>query len=229
MFFSSDATNDALLPVRSVSTGSNRAVTPSKVVRTSTPQRLSTPLRHGSANKERELATIAYDANVINRSSSRSMSRRKQRQWDNKNLFGLEFGSKTNNEGSSENAEQVFHQRYAFKVDWRSKFAELFQHNNHQVLESFRTCKDITSATGIANNNTHRKIRNDEWREAELAWLNVEKRLRSVMFRSLINNEQFRQYVEALEVFVMSFIETQCPTILPCPQLCGKSSLLPLR
>lgn len=203
--------NDSLQPVRSISTGSNRATTPSKVaVRNTTPQRNSTPLRYGSANKERDLSKLASDVSVLNRHPSRSISHRKQRQWENKNLFGLELINKDGlvNE-VLEKEEQIYHQRYAFKVDWRSKFAELFEHKNHNELESFRTCKDITSR-GDTNVNQHLKhIRNDEWREAEIAWLNVEKRLRSVLFRSLLNSEQFRLYVEALEIVILSFLETE--------------------
>jgi hypothetical protein len=202
--------SDSLQPVRSVSTGSNRATTPSKIaVRNSTPQRNSTPLRYGSANKERELSKLASDVDVLNRHPSRSISRRKQRQWENKNLFGLELVNKNGMmDEVLEKGEQVYHQRYAFKIDWRSKFAELFQHSNHNELESFRTCKDITAHSDANINHHHKRIRNDEWREAEIAWLNVEKRLRSVLFRSLLNSDQFRSYVEALEIVILSFLET---------------------
>lgn len=202
--------NDSLQPIRSVSTGSNRATTPSKIaVRNTTPQRNSTPLRFGSANKERELSKLAFDVDVLNRHPSRSISRRKQRQWDNKNLFGLELMDKNGMYNESlDKDEQNFHQRYAFKVDWKSKFGELFKHKNHNELESFRTCRDITAPSETNINISHKRIRNDEWRDAELAWLNVEKRLRSVLFRSLLNSEQFRSYVESLEIVILSFLET---------------------
>jgi len=102
-----------------------------------------------------------------------------------------------------------YRQRFAFKVDWRSKFADLFECKNEEALEHFRTCKDITNAINNLNSRGQKRIRNDEWREAEIAWMNVEKKLRLLLFRSIVDSEAFRSYVQALEIVLLSLVETK--------------------
>lgn len=93
-------------------------------------------------------------------------------------------------------------------IDWRNQFQKLFEAGNEDAMEDFRKCVGGTFTATVAR--SMRPVRDDEWMEAEAAWINkVEKRLRTVTVRCLRERADLnlRQFLLALEAVVMYFVE----------------------
>ena len=99
----------------------------------------------------------------------------------------------------------------SLRIDWRNQFSKLFEAGNEAAMDDFRKCIG-GSSTPAASNSSLRPVRQDEWKEAEAAWINkVEKRLRTVTVRCLREREdlKLREFLLALEAVLMYFVEMQ--------------------
>lgn len=103
---------------------------------------------------------------------------------------------------------------YGRTVDIRSAFGELFQAENSGELELFRSCGE--AATGL--NRAHTQPPRRWLSVSEAAWMQVEKRLRSIVRRAVLGQPELKEYMQALElvvVFVSSTGQLPPPHIIP--------------
>lgn len=164
------------------------------------------------------------------RSTSRSASRRKQRRWENSNLFGVQelLSAETFNQmiGASENDKDTFadgtgrhYTRYLFPVDdKKSAFADLFL--NRELLNIFRRCEEelTSSSSSRATKHVARSVE-------EQSWMNMEKKIRTI-FLSLLpsnNNSDAAQrrddalsiqpfvFLLCMEKLLFAFVEDELP------------------
>ncbi len=71
-------------------------------------------------------------------------------------------------------------------------------------MNDFRQCVDVQQNTAAT---TYRRLRTDYWKEAEEAWLKVEKRLRSAVQDTILVKPDMLAFVESLEAVLMYFAE----------------------
>ena len=93
--------------------------------------------------------------------------------------------------------------RFGLRVNWRSMFSQLFNAENAEKRESFRTCSNYVE--GIPRVQRSIPVRKDQWAEAERAWYQIEKRLRPIVVKSL-QKEEFCYFVHALEAVLLLFL-----------------------
>lgn len=199
------AADGALFNVQPTATESRRAITPSKLfTRQTTPQRSGSAGRSNSNNRERIVSDIHQDPHVIRSGPARPISVRRQRRWENKNLFGLDEHTKTKEDRileALENAD-LAKEGIPFEISWRSTLSELLKPNNHQLLHDFLSCKENFQVQLKANKAPSDK---SDWEVAEESWLTIEKRIRAAMVRSFNSSEVIRAFLSALERALLHF------------------------
>lgn len=211
----------ALSNVQPISTESRRAITPSKLfTRQTTPQRSNSAPRSNSNNRERFVNDINLDPRIIRTGPPRPISIRRQRRWENKNLFGLEDFSRSKEERMLEALENdVETEGVPFEVSWRSTLGELLKSKNQQILHDFLSCKDVFTSHKISRAPKDVSSLND-WEVAELTWIKVEKRIRAAILRSFSSSEVIRLFLGDLERVILHFAHTQ--EVLSTENLCDE-------
>ena len=147
--------------------------------------------------------------------SVRHLSRRQLRRQENDDaLRGGSYRLRTGTELDDDD-EDALEQQWdsmirSLKIDWRSQFSKLFESGNEDAMEAFRKCVggvDVMRGASFGTNRRYRRM--DEWMEAEAAWINVEKRLRTVTLRCLKERPDLKlgQFLLAMEVVVLYFCE----------------------
>lgn len=190
----------SLAPVPCTTGGGGRAVTPD-ITRSA-----SGNARTNSATKARARAIAEFLTDVpTKRHISRAKSHRKQRQWENKNLFGL-FAQEAELYYSLEDQDdrQDTLDDHQFYIQWRSNLSQLFDQSNKEALESFRTCQPLIESL----KNSTRKIRQGEWQTAEEAWFGCEKKIRTVISQTLQSmKKKTIMAIEELEHILLKAID----------------------
>jgi hypothetical protein len=230
----------------------NRNTTPSKIIRiggNTTPTQNLSPLTAGSRptsnpnsgnrpssnsrssavpNVVRLVQKTLKDEEVISklteRAPSRSSSRRKQRRWENMNLFGIHeilssHSKSTGGKGSEEEEEEYLNQ-YLFPVDVHNKpsaFHELFLHK--ELLSIFRHCEeDLSFSSSAVRTGSHHPLRTLE----DKAWLNIEKKIRTILLQTASENIKHFQFLFLIEKLLFSFVQGQ---LIPFNSASSSSSL----
>lgn len=129
---------------------SKRVITPSKIyIKQITPSRTT---NHQQINSNRSNSNNRIHSNEIlqiHQPISRSTSRKKQRQWENKNLFDFNqqflHHLKTSTNLIDDDGEDIVMDgnNMNFEIKWRSNFSEMLKSENQLSLQQFITCKDI--------------------------------------------------------------------------------------
>lgn len=207
--------DDELEFVVSTTSGSGRISTPSKspahVLLSS--NRASSATRTSSATKDRTLFQALQDTETVKRVAPRTTSRRKARQLENNTMAALhramlERGINIEDDDDEDERNPNSRAKFGIRVTIKSMFSELFEDKNSAMREEFRTCAMSTTVTALSSSSrsrSHIPIRNDQWGEAEKAWLQMETRLRNVVVRSL-SNEELCYFVRAMELVLLYFI-----------------------
>ena len=95
--------------------------------------------------------------------------------------------------------------KFGVNVSWKSMFCELFDTENDDVRELFRTC--LVGTTDMAKfKHSSITIRSDQWQESEAAWYRIEHRLRSVLIKSL-KCDTICLLLRSLEAIVLLFLD----------------------
>jgi hypothetical protein len=136
--------------------------------------------------------------------------RRKDRRFDNDNMLGLRRILTENGveplDDVDENGNFITSRvKFGLRVNWKSLFSELFNTENSNERESFRTCSNAVESVRVQRSIP---IRKDQWAEAESAWYRIENRLRAIVVRSL-QREEFCFYVRAVEAVLLYFLAKQ--------------------
>jgi hypothetical protein len=225
----------SLAPVAPVVSGGTRAITPSNENRNTTPSK-----RHGSAQRtssatkarERAIAEFVYDKEVLKRHSSRSVSHRKQRQWENKNLFGLypqeaELHYTSEREDLFEGTSFLEQKLSNMKIDWKSNISQLFESSNSDAKESFRTCQHTNyEQLQSLRNRSCRKTTQGEWETAEIAWLRVEKKIRAIISQTLVRTLKVMEEIQTVLFCAVAMKMSDKPYETSCLPSVADSSVL---
>jgi len=209
--------NVSLSTMRTVSPGQTavqRSVTPSKLptsliagpnggYRTTTPTttgRASSNPRSDSATK-RMMKTVGIENEINTVAIARSASRRKQRRWENMNMFGMELHHILT-------AEELLHPEtispeYLFQIETKSAFQELFLPKNHHILEAFRTC-DHQIPSSIVKNHTPKHLS-----IGDIAWLKIENRLRPILLQCLKKDPKLSLFLFCIEQVIFAYLTEQ--------------------
>jgi hypothetical protein len=200
----------ALSNIQSPNLESKRATTPSKLFnRQGTPQRSNSAPRSNSNNREySKVNDVSHGPQIIHRAPSRSISKKKQRQWENKNLFGVEsFKSKEQRLLEALENNDFAVEDVPFEIKWRSTLSKLLKPENQVLLHDFLSCKD--EATTSRNQVQKQRIRGHcDWYTAEDAWIKVEKRTRVAMFKSFAESTVIQAFIRDVERVVLYFGRT---------------------
>jgi hypothetical protein len=192
------SSNETISTIRLLSTA-QRSLTPSKIpVRNSTPQRATSNPRNISAGKTRLAAALSETE--VHRATSRSASRRKQRRWENQNIFSPEVNDILM-QGLEDEENHVRIRKPLFKVEMRSAFRELFEPKNAAALETFRMCAE-SLVTQEKANQKHLSC-------GEKAWLRVEKRLRQILIESVGKNVDIIAFIADLEELITTYVKQE--------------------
>jgi hypothetical protein len=181
---------DDSLSTLPVVSGSNRSTTPSKIQIF----RALTPQRSNSANKSKDIARAIVESTRA-QSSSRDISRRKQRRRDNNNMVGL-FEKMTIEDIDYSNNDE-FEDLGLIDNRYKSVFTELFEKENSNAKLFFLSCNKLPLARC---SQSQRKYKS----EAHKSWAGVEKRLRNVVVASL-KNESLKSFVTSIEIVLIYF------------------------
>lgn len=183
---------DSLRQIENVSSSSPRVVTPSKQ-RSVTPVKSTQPQRSSSAPRVGLLKSV-FDAQSCNGTFPRSASVRKQRRWENSNLRPSDIED-----------DSQLDEAFGLRVDWKSNFSQLFKAEHNREMESFRKCQ--IGACDAVPSTSKRSFRKDAWGRAEKIWLErVEKRLRSVVAKTLQLDEDLCEFVRAFEILLSYYL-----------------------
>jgi hypothetical protein len=163
---------DSLNIVQNVNAGgiaAPRNITPNKIQFPNSLRRPSPTIisRSNSTPKSRALSKIIYESqNIRPLSNTRSLSRRKERRYENDNLFGVNKYFK-DFEGTGDEKkmqeEILKNLNFSIKVDWRSSLSELFEPLNLNKMECFRSCHSSTNGLEVIESSSKRAIRTDKW------------------------------------------------------------------
>ena len=188
--------------------GSPRATTPSK-------QRAITPVKQPqrSSSTESKLTKAIMEAQSCSREKTRSLSRRRRRQWENVHLIDLNahIDDPLMSANFKENEDTPEYVGIA-PVEWKSSMSHLFLPENAEEMESFRKCRSVLSS--FSDVRTKHAFRKDEWEQVEMMWVErVEKRLRMIISKIVSENEAFQLYIQSVEDLLLYFIDkSQAPT-----------------
>ena len=114
-------------------------------------------------------------------------------------MMGLNFGvSPEEHEASLAEEDRAL--VYGVVVDIRSAFGELFEDSNRNELELFRSCGE----GALQQLNPRRLHAPRQWLSvSEAAWMQVERRLRSIVRRAVLTQPELKEYVQALEFVIV--------------------------
>ena len=158
--------------------------------------------RSNSAGKATTQRVVYETVSQIRSTSAyRPRSRRKERRFENDNMFGI--GNIKNWSKDNDDEDEVY-TIYDIK---KGAFGDLFTQDNMDVLQLFRSCNESTFTDSNCN-NSRRYMRRDQWETAERAWYKIEKRLRTII-PTILNNVQICLYLRALELILIYFMEKQ--------------------
>lgn len=116
--------------------------------------------------------------------------------------------------GGNENLSFLFHgeteagagveriDQFPFKVEWKNTMGNLFASKNLSALEAFRSVQNASYKQNFEN-HSRRKLRCDEWQEGEAAFLQIEKRLRSIISTSCETNSSVIPLLKAMEICII--------------------------
>lgn len=160
--------------------------------------------------KARALASATIEAQSCNNRAV-STSRRKLKRFENahlhdvtRSLMGLNFGVSPE-EHEETLAEEDRTLLYGVVVDIRSAFGELFEDSNRNELELFRSCGE----SALPQRNPRRLHAPRQWLSvSEAAWMQVERRLRSIVRRAVLTQPELKEYVQALEFILVCISES---------------------
>jgi len=191
--------DDSLASVLNINDGSKRATTP-QFKRNSTPQRSGSAPRSSSAPKSSRIAQAFADSRTSNRRISASTSRRKRQKWENDNLFGLQMllrKKQTSEDSAVFDEFESDQQSSGPDLNWNSMFSVILAEENTGALQAYLAC---SHSFDTRTKPRSRSLRDcfGEWDRAMFAWGMVEKRLRSVVIRTMSNVET-QTFVIALE------------------------------
>lgn len=223
--------DDSLGTVVNTEGGGSRASTPqmkrtqSRRQRQTTPQRAGSAPRSSSANKASALAKACFESQSCNRSLSRTAGRKKQQRWENDNLFGLNMFMKRidalnknlyDADGETEYADDNMSMRQGMSVNWQSLFGTLTNGEHADALEAYLMCSN--SYCTLRDNRQSKSIRDcvSEWDRAEFSWRKVEKRLRTILLRALINGrKEMEDFIASIEGILLGFENNDMDSIVP--------------
>ena len=173
----------------------------------STPTRvIFAPPRSSSASKAAQLKQRLFEAQTAQ--TTRASSQRKLRRYENDHVLpetnammqrlaqgddSLDFDESATSPGGP-------------ALDIRSAFRELFLDKNADKLELFRRCEERLAQTSASS----RRVRATEsLDESAAAWAQMERRMRTVARKVVLNQPEMRAYVIALESLVSAFSESE--------------------
>jgi hypothetical protein len=170
--------------------------------------------RSNSTPKRRLLALAMLDAQSsnVNLQESRTLSRRRQRRYDNSNFFGVALPGEAKAEDIWE-AKRHLHSHFQLHREFTSAIGTLFANESYASLEYIRSCRD---GMQISSHIASKRVITSE---DEVAWLQIEKRLRSVVQTAVTRgDDDLLTFIGAMERIVLTFaIDQQCPRDLhPC-------------
>jgi len=93
---------------------------------------------------------------------------------------------------------------YGPALDIRSAFRELFLDKNADKLEIFRRCEEGPTQTAASSRRVRAPLD-----ESAASWTQMEKRMRTVARKVILNQPEMRAYVIALEGLVLAFSESE--------------------
>jgi hypothetical protein len=229
--------NVPLTPIPSSSTAGPRGSTPSKIAKTvvggatspthnasplvarpnSNPRSSSNPRTGSNSRPIKVIQTMnsieKIEENLSQRhqnrsSSSRAISRRKQRRWENMNLFGIQevLAPHVVQEMLEQKDNEPILNKYLFPLDVKDKksaFEELLV--NQQLLSIFRHCEEQFYFSTPSASNKHKSIE-------DKCWSNVEKKIRSVIISSIQQNMKHFQFLLQMEKLLFAFIHRDLPS-----------------
>eukprot|EP01041_Mallomonas_annulata_P009457 gene9457-19640_t len=195
--------------------GGGRAITPSKSCnpskRYNTPQRSGSAPRSSSAPKGAVLARAVLDAQPFNNRSQ--SSRRKQRRWDNDNLFGMHRHlRKTIEDDMDESIEESALHNFGLQIEWRSAFRDILHEDNKDALQEYLKCAEFTKNHHIIHHHAR-------WSETEKGWNRIEKKLRSIIVRAM-KTDSLKFFLNAIEQIIILFVlEGITPNEIDTPEV----------
>jgi hypothetical protein len=208
--------NVSLTPMRTSSPSQNaipRSITPSKLPTMLNPgsgNRTGTPTTRASSNPRsdsagKRAARVVSIENEVNPATTRSTSRRKQRRWENMNMFGMELHHILATEELIR--QEQISPDFLFQKDTKSAFQELFLPKNQHILEAFRSCEYVPSSFIKNHTPKHFTI-------GDIAWLKIENRIRPILLQSITKDPKLSLLLFCLEQALFAFITKQSIDII---------------
>ena len=191
--------DDSIALVPNTAKGPTRAVTPSSASRRcTTPKRFNSAPRSNSASKGVDIAKAIVDAqSAVNR--IRCSSRRKLRRWENDNLFGVHRYLNANSFRGPEDTENVVEE--SNQIEWRSNFSTLLKKENAVALRAYLSCSNSESVLPYRKTT---KSASTTITDPRKCWAKVEKKLRSIVIRS-VQNQKLKEYLISMEEILCDY------------------------
>lgn len=173
----------------------------------STPQRDRSNPRDNTRNSSNPRSTNRFDfPNSKDKTQlSRSTSKRKQRRWENSNMFGNELNELLTKkfkkfEDISDDEELA---QYPLRIDWRSSFKDLLAKENVDALETFLLCQEkLLDSSKSKGKISHLSL-------PELAWRNIERKLRDILIKTLVRDFEIINVIFNLEQILLAFCHNE--------------------
>ena len=164
----------------------------------------------------------AQDINY-GRAPSRSASRRKQRRWENMNLFGIHevLAPHVIQDMMEQKDDDQYLNKYLFPVDQKDKksaFQELLI--NRELLTIFRHCDEQFYCSSTAPGSRLKSIE-------DRCWANIEKKIRSVIVSSVLQNFKHFQFLLQIEKLLVAFVREKLPVSSTSTTTSSPSASLP--
>lgn len=141
------------------------------------------------------------------RLTTRSTSRRKQRQWENKNLLDAKTFIDFNNIDDDNDDKDL--ENVPIGSTRYSVFNELLKPENQAYLQKFMSCRE-----GMNNESTHRRHQTVrplegepvDWDCGHDAWMNIERRIRMAILSSYHSIPFVRCFITNIERILLVYI-----------------------
>jgi hypothetical protein len=199
--------NDYVPTVRNNSSSSGRATTPQSASKISGARNI-TPKRTGSAPRSLSASKAANLSKAINaqynKQISTNASHRKQRKWENDNMFGLQILFNKHADISSDDFYQDIATNMSMEVKWQNLFGELMLAENIDAMKAYLSCIEIP--THNRQNNQIRSVEDcrSEIERSHFSWNKMEKRLRVILMKCIYDNLT-QQFIVCLEDILSQF------------------------
>lgn len=191
---------------------SGRSPTPTKNVRSSSVN------RSNSASKSRNLEILQKAIN-LDTLKDRSLSQRRKNRQENENLlkFHNMLSMKDLDEGQNDDIdflETTVFLRHNRTVNWRSTMGKLFDNQDYDTIDLFRRCQDTATLNQKLKSNRI-KIPSHllNCLEAHKAWINIEKRLRTIVYTSLRKEMHLLDFIQEVESIIVGYV---MENFIPC-------------